>query len=206
MFTGIIESTATIQAIEKHDADMRLTIAHSLGLLSVGESIAVDGVCLTVTDSDTTVFHCQLSAETRRITTASTYQVGQLVNCERAMCTHDRFGGHIVTGHVDATLHITAIESQGDFSAYQIAGVAKKALGLLTEKGSVAINGVSLTINALTEDGFSVMLIPHTLSRTNLSTLKVNDRVNVEYDYLAKLVQRHLILSNQAGVSCSILN
>ncbi len=200
MFTGIIDHIATIQAIEKNNAAMQLTIAHQFGALTLGESIAVDGVCLTVTDSTFDTFQCQLSSETLQLTTAANYQVGESVNCERAMQASDRFGGHIVTGHVDTTLTVAAIKSHDDFSKYHFSGVAKKDLGLLAMKGSAAVNGVSLTINTLTEDGFSVMLIPHTLALTNLSALKVGDAVNVEFDYLAKLVQRNVLLTSTVGV------
>ena len=196
MFTGIIDHTALIQAVEKTDDAMQLTIAHRFGELTLGESIAVDGVCLTVTASDTTTFQCQLSSETLRLTTAKHYQENCVVNCERAMKASDRFGGHVVTGHVDSTLKVSAIIPHDDFCLYRFAGVEKKDLALLTVKGSVAINGVSLTINALTSDGFEVMLIPHTLSVTSLSELNENDAVNVEFDYLAKLVQRNLALAN----------
>ena len=200
VFTGIIDHTASIQAIEKNNADMQLTIAHQFGVLTLGESIAIDGVCLTVTAATENTFECQLSSETLALTTAGNYQVGQSVNCERAMQASDRFGGHIVTGHVDSTLKVAAIQSHDTFFEYAFSGVSQKDLGLLTVKGSAAINGVSLTINALTDDGFSVMLIPHTLAMTNLSALKVGDDVNVEYDYLAKLVQRNVLLTKTIGV------
>ena len=202
MFTGIIDHKATIAAVEKNDSHMQLTITHAFGPLALGESIAVDGVCLTVTQFDENTFQCQLSSETVRRTTAANYQVGQSVNCERAMQAKDRFGGHIVTGHVDKTLHVRAIEAEGDFIVYRFGGVEKSDLGLLTAKGSVAINGVSLTINTVDADGFSVMLIPHTLLITNLSGLIVNAIINVEYDYIAKLVQRNVLLTHQVGASC----
>lgn len=197
MFTGLIDHTATIQSIEKTSDDMTLVISHAFGELFLGESIAIDGVCLTVTQFDKNTFHCQLSPETLRLTTASYYQVGQRVNCERAMSAGDRFGGHMVTGHVDGVIAVADIEHQADFSVVRFAGVDAESMPLLVSKGSVTINGVSLTVNAVTADGFSVTLIPHTLSITNLKLLEKGQNVNIEYDYLAKLVQRNLSLYAQ---------
>ena len=192
MFTGIVDHCAIITAISVEKHSTQLTISTQFTDLALGESVCVDGICLTVTALDRDQFQCDLSSETLQLTCAKNYLIGAAVNVERAMKMHDRLSGHMVTGHVDGILKVSAIDKEGDFVVCEFSDVLKKHCLLLTEKGSVCVNGVSLTINRLGNSSFSVMLIPHTLQRTNLGVLTKNNFVNVEYDYLAKLVQRNL--------------
>lgn len=191
MFTGLVEAQESILGLLQKEGAMQLRISHSFDDLTVGASIAVDGACLTVTEFDETAFTCALSSETLDKTIAKSYVVGRKVNVERAMKLSDRLGGHVVTGHVDAKVSVLSSELYGDFICFHLTGVSQDHHMLLVEKGSVAINGVSLTINALLENGFTVMLIPETLKKTNLSLLCTDDLVNIEFDYLAKIVCRH---------------
>ncbi|OGT40982.1 MAG: riboflavin synthase subunit alpha [Gammaproteobacteria bacterium RIFCSPHIGHO2_12_FULL_40_19] len=192
MFTGIVDHCGAITAISRGSNAIRLSISTQFNDLTLGESICVDGVCLTVTNTDLTYFECDLSPETLHLTLAKNYSVGDSVNLERSMRISDRLGGHIVTGHVDGVLRIKTVEMQNEFVCCEFFEINASHHLLLTPKGSVCINGVSLTINSVDPQYFSVMLIPHTLQRTNLHRLKINDCVNVEYDYLAKLVQRNI--------------
>src|SRR3990167_2887616 len=190
MFTGIVDHCGEITAVSSTSNSIRLSIATQFSDLILGESICVDGICLTVTRIHNHSFDCDLSPETLQLTTAKNYLIGRHVNVERAMQLSDRLNGHIVTGHVDGVITIKKIKKQNDFYLCEFVDIQKQHELLLTTKGSVCINGVSLTINSLGEKSFSVMLIPHTWQRTNLNRLTENDVVHVEYDYLAKLISR----------------
>lgn len=191
MFTGIVTQT-TIAAVRlRHDA-MRLTLYAPFTDLQLGESIAVDGMCVTVTDISAGLFGCDLSPETLSKTIARQYQAGDFANIERALSVGDRLGGHWVTGHVDRCLTVSDIQTHHHFHAYTFSGFTAQEAAFLIEKGSVTVNGVSLTLNAVTPDTFSVMLIPETLRSTNLSRLKISDPVNIEFDYLAKIAAKQL--------------
>ena len=192
MFTGIVDHCGVITAITHSSNGIRLSISNHFTDLTLGESICVDGVCLTVTQFESNYFNCDLSPETLRLTLAKNYCVGDSVNLERSMRLSDRLGGHMVTGHADGIVRVKTVEMHNEFVCCEFFEIEKSHSLLLTPKGSVCINGVSLTINSADPDFFSVMLIPHTLQRTNLHQLKQNNYVNVEYDYLAKLVQRNL--------------
>lgn len=192
MFTGIVDHCGSITDISHSANAIRLSIATQFSDLILGESICIDGVCLTVTNNESTYFECDLSPETLHLTLAKNYRVGDSVNLERAMRPSDRLGGHIVTGHVDGVLRIKEFDNHNEFLYCAFDEINPSHALLLSPKGSVCINGVSLTINIVDTDYFSVMLIPHTLQRTNLHRLKKKDYVNVEYDYLAKLVQRNV--------------
>ena len=196
MFTGIIDHTARIRTIDPQADSMTLIIDCQFNDFKMGESIAVDGACLTVMDYGDNNFHCQLSPETCDLTIAQHYQQGDEVNLERAMCLGDRLGGHMVTGHIDQIGTVADIKQHGEYTAMTFSGVDKQYLGLLINKGSITVNGISLTINQVTDDGFEVMLIPHTLQITNLSQLKVGNKVNLEFDYLSKIVKRQLTLGD----------
>ena len=191
MFTGIVDHCGVITSVEQFDHSIRLAIRTQFSDCVLGESICVDGVCLTVTDFNDTTFFCDISSETRQLTISKKYSVGSQVNLERSMRLSDRLCGHIVTGHVEGVLKILALEKEKEFMRCLFSGIEKSHHLLLVKKGSVCINGVSLTINDVRHDCFSVMLIPHTLEKTNLHQFHVNDFVNVEYDYLAKLVQNN---------------
>ena len=188
MFCGIVDHTGTLEAIDQKSKGVLLRIRSQFSDFSLGESIAVDGVCLTVTAFDENTFDCELSPETMSVTAASAYRVGQLVNLERAMRLSDRIGGHLVTGHVDETILLDNKVRRGDFTEFHFSDFPAEKKAYLIEKGSVTINGVSLTVNKVDEDGFTVMLIPHTLERTQLSDLLPEMRVNIEWDYMAKII------------------
>ncbi|MCX7124723.1 MAG: riboflavin synthase [Gammaproteobacteria bacterium] len=191
MFTGIVDHCGVITKISNLSNAIQLSISNQFVDLVLGESICVDGVCLTVTSLEKNCFKCDLSPETMHLTNAKNYLLGTTINLERSMRLSDRLGGHIVTGHVDGVLKINRFEKQNEFVLCEFSEIQNQHDFLLTPKGSVCINGVSLTINTVDKNSFSVMLIPHTLERTNLHKLKLGDFINVEYDYFAKLVQRN---------------
>lgn len=190
VFTGLVQTKSHVLNIIRKRESVTLTIAHAFDDLVTGESIAVDGACLTVVDFNEQQFSCQLSPETLNKTIAQFYEKNAVVNLERAMRLSDRFGGHIVTGHVDEKIRVLNISAEGRFISMQFGEASDQYLKCLINKGSVTVNGVSLTINQVFDDGFSVMLIPETLDKTNLFLLRVNQLINVEYDYLAKIVLR----------------
>lgn len=189
MFTGLVHHFGTIQAVVPTSKGCRLTIQSQFEDIDIGESIAIDGVCLTALEPKGGQFNVELSPETLAVTTFGNCMLGSAVNLERSLRVGDKLGGHFVTGHVDTIATVVQIEEQGEFISVRFACCEDDpGLDYLVEKGSVAVNGVSLTINTLTEVGFTVMLIPHTLEVTNLSLMKVGSPVNIEYDMLAKLV------------------
>lgn len=188
MFTGIVDHCGRISKREEQQEKMRVWIDCDFADFAEGESIAVDGVCLTVVDSTAVSFCVEISPETRRLTTANQYAKGSLVNLERALRVGDRLGGHFVTGHVDQMCCVASMKNLKEFLEVNFVDVREENKSYLIPKGSIAINGVSLTINQIEENGFQVMLIPHTLKKTNLESLHIGQQVNVECDYLAKCV------------------
>lgn len=188
MFTGIVDHCGTITDIVKQEQCLTMSISCQFDNLQAGESIAVDGICLTVIEPQAKRFLCDVSPETYKLTTAQFFQPGQRVNLERSLRASDRLGGHFVMGHIDLYCRVAERDCQGDFINCRFAGLPDYVQPFVTEKACIAINGVSLTINEVAPDGFSVMLIPHTLARTNLSTLSTGDKVNIELDYLARFV------------------
>ncbi len=188
MYTGIIDHCGTISHIIPGDNSLRVSIACDFENLIVGESIAVDGICLTVIEPQQGCFQCDVSPETVGLTAAKQWQTGSKVNLERSLSLNDRLGGHFVMGHVDKTLTVSNIKSENDFVAMTFSGLIADELAYVVKKGSACINGISLTINEVFDDGLQVMLIPHTLQRTNLQFLKIGDAVNLEYDYLARII------------------
>ncbi len=190
MFSGIVDHCGTIIGIKKSDDALILEINCAFTELQAGESIAVDGICLTVTNPQLNQFRCDLSPETCRLTTAKYFEINQEVNLERALRLTDRFGGHIVMGHVDQQANIKTIQPVDEFIDMTFSGLDKNALKYIMKKGSIAVNGVSLTVNELLPDGFQVMLIPHTLEMTNLKHLKPGSAVNLEFDWMARVIVR----------------
>ena len=194
MFTGLIADMGEVTALHKDRDGATLEIATRLAReLGEGDSIAVNGVCLTATGLREDGFAAQAMRETLERSALGGLTIGARVNLELPLRAADRLGGHVVQGHVDGVGTIDGIDEQG-FA--RVLGVASKEPGLgryLVEKGSVAVNGVSLTVGALHDDGgFEVSLIPETLQRTNLGRLEVGDKVNLEADVLAKHVERLL--------------
>ncbi len=193
MFTGLVEALGKVEAIATENAGQRLTLCWP-GLdapLAIGESVAVNGCCLTVVASQNTTFQVQAGPETLVRTNLGDKTAGDRVNFERSLRAGDRLGGHFVQGHVDltATLRQRRPEGEWEFLAFELDPAWTR---LLVPKGSIAVDGVSLTLVEVGADGFSVMLIPHTLAVTTLGLLRPGDRVNIEIDILAKHVARLL--------------
>jgi riboflavin synthase len=198
MFTGLIESVGRIDALTRSDQGVRLRIATSLAAeLAIGDSLATSGVCLTVVDKTATDVGMDVSPETLRVTTLSELEVGSLVNLERPMRADGRFGGHIVQGHVDGTGIIAAIDAEGEeFYRLTVAYPAPLA-PFFIHKGSVAVDGISLTIADLRDDAFAIQIIPHTWANTNLSKASPGMRVNLECDLVGKYVMRAADLASR---------
>lgn len=192
MFTGIIDHCGMISDIELIPNGLRLKIKHSFSDLNLGESVAIDGICLTVAHFFDDILSCDISPETLKLTTAKDFKIGQMINLERSLLPSSRMGGHFVTGHIDQILNVTNIQSFYSFTKMTLGGLDPLSKKFIVKKGSIAINGVSLTINDVIEDGFHVMLIPHTIERTNLIKLRENDAVNIEFDMLARMVAKQL--------------
>jgi riboflavin synthase len=193
MFTGLIADLGEVNALETAAEGARLRIATRLaGELGDGDSIAVNGVCLTATEVWGGSFAAQAMQETLDRSALGALQVGAQVNLELALRAADRLGGHVVQGHVDGTGVVDEIREQG-FARVLSIEAGESGLGrYLVAKGSIALDGVSLTVSALSDDSFEVSLIPETLQRTNLGTIESGDRVNIEVDILAKHVERLL--------------
>jgi riboflavin synthase len=192
MFTGLIADLGEVSAIDSDGEGATLQIGTRLaGELGEGDSIAVNGVCLTATEVREGSFAAQAMRETLERSALGGLEVGARVNLELALRAADRLGGHVVQGHVDGTGAVGEIREEGFSRVLRIE--SEQDLGrYLVEKGSITVNGVSLTVSALTDDGFEVSLIPETLERTNLGAVQVGDRVNLEADILAKHVERLL--------------
>lgn len=192
MFTGLIADLGSVKSIESDVDGATLEISTALaGELAEGDSVAVNGVCLTATAVEDGVFRAQAMQETLRRSSLERLRPGSRVNLELALCADGRLGGHIVQGHVDGMATIVGEREEG-FSRVLEIEVAPELGRYLVEKGSVALDGVSLTVSELRDGGFSVSLIPETLLRTNLGEAQVGDRVNIEADILAKHVERLL--------------
>ncbi len=190
MFTGLVTAVGTVRAVRRTGKGLRLTIAAPYRGLAVGESVAVDGVCLTVTARRRGAFDVEAVVSTRGRTTIGDWTVGRRVNLERALRVGDRLGGHLVSGHVDGVGTVMRREERGDAVLLDIrvpAAVAK----LTVLHGSITVDGVSLTVNALPRRGVvQVALIPHTLGVTTLVGARRGARVHLEADQVAKFVQR----------------
>jgi len=198
MFTGIIAAIGTVATVQPTAGGVRLRIeAGGLPLadVAVGDSISVNGVCLTAIALAGGAFDADVSRETLACTAG--FAAGARVNLEKALRLADRFGGHLVSGHVDGIGAVSRCEAAGDNRLLRIAPPAAVAR-YVARKGSVAVNGVSLTVNDVSETDFSVNLIPHTLAATNLGELQAGDRVNLEADLIARHVERLLQSDSRA--------
>jgi riboflavin synthase len=188
MFTGLIEAVGQVVEVEPRAGGCRLHVGTPLAAaLGSGESLAVNGVCLTMTREGDDRVYADIGPETARITTLGSLRPGQRVNLERAMRADSRVGGHFVQGHVDGTGTVTAVRREGDSHWLTVAFGAELVLYVIP-KGSIAVDGVSLTIAVLRERELEVMLIPYTWEHTALSTLAVGSRVNLECDMIGKYV------------------
>lgn len=192
MFTGLIEKTSKVISNVARDCSHRLVIESPFDALQVGESIAVNGVCLTVLPSESGELHFDVSPETLNLTTLAQLKSGSFVNLERAMLAATRFGGHYVSGHVDTTALIHSIHSLNEFIEMELTGFNPESMLYLIPKGSITVEGVSLTINAVVEQRIKLMLVPHTLLQTTLGVFEVGQRVNIEFDYLTRIVAHQL--------------
>jgi riboflavin synthase len=194
MFTGLIEGVGALASVEPRGGDVRLRI--DAGTLSfddvrLGESIAVNGVCLTVIAFDASGFEADVSTETLALTTLGRLGPGAPVNLERAMRPHDRLGGHLVSGHVDGVGAVESIEPDARAQRWRFSAPAA-LLRYVAKKGSICVDGVSLTVNHVDKAGFEVALVPHTVAHTAFSAARVGDAVNLEIDLVARYVERLL--------------
>lgn len=197
MFTGIIEAQAEVLSNEVRNAGNRLLLKASLSAPSIGESIAIDGVCLTLLPDWEQGLAFDISPETLSITTLGQLVPRDYVNLERSMLANARFGGHYVSGHVETTAVLKTASYIGDCMEICVDNFLIPCQHLLLAKGSIALDGVSLTINAVEASTIKLMLIPHTLAHTNLGSKKIGQRLNVEFDYFTRIVAHQLALSGQ---------
>jgi riboflavin synthase len=192
MFTGLIADLGQVAALELDRDGALLTIATALAAeIGEGDSVAVNGVCLTATEIDEAGFRAQAMNETLRRSSLGGLTAGSHVNLELALRATDRLGGHVVQGHVDGTATVSAVREEG-FSRVLEIDVEPDLMRYLVEKGSVTLDGVSLTVSAVREHGFSVSLIPETLARTNLGGVREGSILNIEIDIMAKHLERLL--------------
>lgn len=193
MFTGLIEDVGTIDALRFNKGSAVLSVRTNLPLRSMplGASVAVNGACLTVVKKGKGTFTVDVSPETLQRTSLETLGVGSLVNLEEPMRLQDRLGGHLVTGHVDGIGTVLAITNQGEFTVFTFQVPARLGRFLIS-KGSVAVDGISLTVNDRRRNRFSTAIIPFTLQHTNLRARRVGDKVNIETDLIGKYVESFL--------------
>lgn len=198
MFTGIIETVGEVVAKELREGDVKLTLKADesyLEAVMLGDSIACNGVCLTVVDRTSNQFMLDVSVETLSLTTIGDWDVGSKVNLEQAMIASSRFGGHIVSGHIDRIGEI--IDIAEDARSWRMTvRVPKNIRQYIAKKGSICVDGVSLTINSVEDSEFSVNIVPHTFSHTIIGDYKLNQKVNIEIDTIARYVERLVSLSH----------
>ena len=191
MFTGIVEATGTVQSVTETDDGRRLRVSHDFDALRHGQSISVSGVCLTVERFDDDAFEVFLASETVEKTYLGSVAEGDVANLERALAADGRFDGHLVQGHVDTTATVAEVERVGEDWRYTFSLPPEIAQYVVT-KGSVALDGISLTVASRHESGFDVAIIPTTYDLTSLSEKEVGDPVHVEVDVVAKYVESML--------------
>ena len=202
MFTGIIEEIGTVKKISLSGKSGSLEIGAKKILegTKIGDSIAVNGVCLTVTGMASSSFTADVMAETLRRSSLGSLSVGSGVNLERAMSADGRFGGHIVSGHIDGTGTISKMQKEEN-AVWVHVKTSAEILNLIVEKGSIAIDGISLTVASVSDSGFAVSVIPHTASETTLLSKKTGDLVNLENDIIGKYVQKLLGVRDGSNLS-----
>lgn len=206
MFTGIIEEIGKVERIQKDSRNCKLSIKASKILTDIhlGDSIAVNGICLTVTHFNHQFFTVDVMNETWSRTALTLLKHGSEVNLERALSVNGRLGGHVVTGHIDGTGKISSIKKDDNAVWYQI-NTQKEILDLIVEKGSITIDGISLTVAKVSKVNFSVSVIPHTLKQTILKSKQVGSTVNLENDILGKYVQKLMDNSPKSEISKELL-
>ncbi|MBR2430465.1 riboflavin synthase [bacterium] len=207
MFTGIIEELGKIQGVNVGVNSGKLTVECETVLVGTkfGDSIALNGVCLTVVDISKNYFIADVSPETIKVTSLSELKIGDVVNLERAMPADGRFGGHIVSGHVDGLARFIEAKKNGDFYDLKIELNSNQSK-YVVKKGSISINGISLTVASIVENTITIAVIPHTYENTNLKFLKRNDFVNIEVDMMARYIEKFLSSSdNKSRISLEFL-
>ncbi len=208
MFTGIIEEVGTVKTVQHsgNSSFIRIEAKKILEDIHLGDSIAVNGVCLTVTHFDSTTFQADVMNETLSRSSLGSLRNGSPVNLERAMAAGGRFGGHIVSGHIDGTGTVSDIRNDG-IAVWYTVSAKPEILRYIVEKGSIAIDGISLTVAKVTDNSFSVSIIPHTASVTILGTKKTGDIVNLENDIVGKYVEKLMkpADSPQSGLNMEML-
>lgn len=195
MFTGIVEAKGQIESIQVNSQGARVTIAANqldMSDVNLGDSIATNGVCLTVVDFSSHSYSADVSTETLKCTGFMHYRMGQQVNLEKAMLPTTRFGGHMVSGHVDAVVKIISIENKGNSIDYWME-MPEAIAPYITEKGSITIDGTSLTVNGVSNDAFRLTIVPHTTEQTIINTYQAGTSVNVEVDLVARYIERLLL-------------
>jgi len=203
MFTGIIEEVGKIQSISQNK--ISVSANKITDDLKLGDSVAVNGVCLTVTKFSSNFIEADVSPETMKVTMLRELKSGDMVNLERALPVNGRLGGHIVSGHTDGIGRLKSIRNTGDFYNIEIE-IPQEYQNQVVKKGSIAINGISLTVADIQKNIVSIAVIPHTFENTNLKTLYSGDYVNIETDILAKYVEKFLSTSdNKTGISMEFL-
>ena len=207
MFTGIVEEMGAVMSLEKTLAGTKMTILASLvmGDLKIGDSVSVNGTCLTVVTKDERNFTVEVSPETLSVTTLGHLTAGAPVNLERAMKLNERIGGHLVAGHVDGVGTIRSRQQEGNAIFFTIEA-PPEILRYCVVKGSITVDGISLTINEVTSHGFSIAIIPHTAKATTLGLKQVNDPVNLESDLNGKYVERLLQERSQLPTGTPIID
>ena len=197
MFTGIVREIGKIEKIETHEQKRYYTIAckDMQSDLSIGESIACDGICLTVTKFTPKNITIQIMNETAKITTATHWKINKQIHLERALAVTDRLNGHIVQGHIDTTTYLHDAYRQNN-TLYLEFYLPQDFAPLIVEHGSICIDGVSLTVTNCDKNSFKVALIEHTLKTTHFNTIKKGDKVNLEFDIIAKYIQKNINTNN----------
>lgn len=189
MFTGIIQKTSKVKNIRPNKDGLVLEVLNNLGKIKLGESISVNGVCSTVKKSNKNISF-EYMPETLKLTNLKFLKKEDIVNIEQSMRLSDRINGHIVLGHVDGTGEILSITKEGNSKIFEIKVLDKKFMKFLVYKGSVAVEGISLTVTKVLKNNFSVKMMPYTLEHTNLRNKKEGDVVNLEFDILAKYANK----------------
>ena len=206
MFTGIVEGKGELKEIKRAEKGYVLSVLAPFDLSKdkIGDSIAVNGICLTATAIKSNLFSADVSEETLSRTSLAHLKAGSPVNLERALRAGDRFGGHIVTGHIDGTGKIIKKEARRE-SIYLEISVNEDILRLIVEKGSVAVDGISLTVNGVQSHSFSLNIIPHTLEITTLGLINSGDEVNIETDIIGKYVEKLTTGKKRGNIDMGLL-
>jgi len=204
MFTGLIEDVGTVRSLRQSGNSARLEVSTNIALneVAIGDSIAVNGICLTVVEIGSGVFVADVSPETLASSSLQLLAPSSTVNLERALRVSDRLGGHLVSGHVDSVAVVTDRYDDGIATRFTFRA-DDNTLRYVVEKGSITIDGVSLTVNAVTNETFSVSIIPHSLSKTTLANIKIGCKVNIETDIIARYVEK--LLTGQTAPSTGSL-